>query len=85
MTGSQKYGKLLINNCSRSKQWDNIHVNLIGPWNVEILMDNRIKKLHIITALTYIKSTTQCPEFTPTRHNTSFHAAKLFDTSLLCY
>jgi len=38
----------------------------------------------MINALTCINSTTQWLEFNPTRNKTSFHVAKLFDTSWLC-
>ena len=83
LTAGKRYGKLPRDNRTRSIPWNNVHVGLIGPWAVDVQLEDGTIKPFNINALTCIDSATQWPECFATRHKTSFHIAKLFDTHWL--
>ena len=84
ITAGKRYGKLPRDNRTRSIPWNDVHVDLIGPWTVDVEVEDGSIKPFPINALTCIDSATQWPEFCATRHKTSFHITKLFDTHWLC-
>jgi hypothetical protein len=70
---------------SKAAPWEEVHVNLIGPWDVRYNISSipgrsTIEKIH---ALTIIDKTTGWPEFTAIRNKSSYHIALLFDSEWL--
>jgi hypothetical protein len=86
ITAVKKYGKLPLPANTYLLPWEEVHVDLIGPWDVQynsttIPGKGTIKK---IQALTIIDKATGWPEFVATRNKTSYHILLLFDSEWLC-
>ena len=84
ITAGRRYGKLPRDNRTRDIPWNDVHVDLIGPWSVDVTLPDGSTQPHSISALTCIDSATQWPEFVATAHKTSFHISKLFDSHWIC-
>jgi hypothetical protein len=87
ITAVKKYGKLPLPANTNLVPWEEVHVDLIGPWGVQynstsILGKGTIEK---ILALTVIDKATGWPEFVATRNKTSYHISLLFDSGWLCH
>jgi len=86
LTAVRKYGKLPLPANTAIKPWEEVHVDLIGPWDVKynssaIPGKGTVEK---IRALTVIDKATGWPEFIAIQNKTSYHIAILFDSEWLC-
>jgi hypothetical protein len=83
---SKKYGKIPLPINKTIAPWEEVPVNLIGPWDVQY---NSIKipgkaTIEKIQGLTIIDKATGWPEFIAIRNKTIYHIAILFDSEWLC-
>jgi len=86
LTAVKKYGKIPLPTHQNVAAWEEVHVDLIGPWDVRYnssSMPGRstIEKIH---ALTSIDKATGWPEFIAIQNKTSHHIALLFNSEWLC-
>jgi hypothetical protein len=86
ITAVKKYGKIPLPVSNTISPWEEVHVDLIGPWDVHynsisIPGKGTIQK---IQALTVIDKATGWPEFIAIQNKTSYHIAILFDSEWLC-
>jgi hypothetical protein len=86
ITAVKKYGKIPLPANNKLTPWEEVHVDLIGPWDVQYNSTSVPGKgtTEKIQALTIIDKATGWPEFVATRNKTSFHIALLFDSEWLC-
>ena len=82
----KKYGKIPLPANNKLTPWEEIHVDLIGPWDVrynskDVPGKSTIEKIH---ALTIIDKATGWPEFIAICNKSSNHIALLFDSNWLC-
>ncbi len=82
----KKYGKIPLPTHRNLAPWEEIHVDLIGPWDVRynstlIPGKTTVEK---IQALTIIDKATGWPEFVAIKNKTSQHITLLFDSEWLC-
>jgi hypothetical protein len=87
LTAVKKYGKIPLPTNCKLNAWEQVHVDLIGPWAVRY---NSTKvpgtsKIEKIQALTIINKATGWPEFIATKNITSHHIPLLFDSEWLCH
>jgi len=84
---SKKYGKIPLPSISDLKPWEEIHVDLIGPWDVHYNSTSIPGKgtVEKIRALTMIDKATGWREFAAIIHKTSYHIAILFCSIWLCW
>jgi hypothetical protein len=87
LTAVKKYGKIPLPTHQNVAAWEEVRVNLIGPWDIRYnssSMPGRstIEKIH---ALTSIDNATGWPEFIAIQNKTSHHIALLFDSEWLCH
>lgn len=85
ITAVKKYGKIPLPTHRNYAPWEEIHVDLIGPWDVRYYSTSVPGKTTIekIQALTIIDKATGWPEFVVIRNKTSYHIAILFDSTWL--
>jgi hypothetical protein len=86
ITAMKKYGKIPLPVSATISPWEEVHVDLIGPWDVHYNSSSIPGKgtIQKIQALTIIDKTTGWPEFIATQNKTSYHIAILFDSKWLC-
>ncbi len=86
LTAVKKYGKIPLPSISDLKPWEEIHVDLIGPWDVHYNSTSIPGKgtVEKIRALTMIDKATGWREFAAIIHKTSYHIAILFGSVWLC-
>jgi hypothetical protein len=86
LTAVRKYGKIPLPANTKIASWEEVHVDLIGPWDVHYNSQSVPGKGSIqkIQALTIIDKATGWPEFAAIRNKTSYHIALLFDSTWLC-
>jgi hypothetical protein len=86
ITAVKKYGKIPLPTHRNYAPWEEVHVDLIGPWDVRYNSTSVPGKTTIekIQALTIIDKATGWPEFVAIRNKTSYHIAILFDSEWLC-
>jgi hypothetical protein len=82
----KKYGKIPLPANNKLTPWEEIHVDLIGPWDVhynskDVPGKSTIEKIH---ALTIIDKATGWLEFIAIRNKSSYHITLLFDSNWLC-
>jgi len=85
LTAVKKYGKIPLPADSKLTPWEEVHVDLIGPWDVRYNSSDApgkstIEKIH---ALTIIDKATGWPEFSAIRNKSSLHIALMFDSCWL--
>jgi hypothetical protein len=86
ITAVKKYGKIFLPPHSKLAPWEEIHVDLIGPWDVHYNLTNApgktiVEKIH---ALTIIDKATGWLEFITIQNKTSQHIVLLFGSEWLC-
>jgi hypothetical protein len=86
LTAVKKYGKIPLPMTSKLAPWEEVHIDLIGPWDVCYNLTaapgkSTIEKIH---ALTTIEKATGWLEFTAILNKTSYHVSILFDSTWLC-
>ncbi len=86
ITATKKYGKIPLPRSITIKPWEEVHVDMIGPWTVQFTLTNQpgTTKLEQLLALTIIDKGTGWPEFVATQSKTSQQIAILFDGAWLC-
>jgi hypothetical protein len=87
LTAVKKYGKIPLPTNIKLAAWEEVHVDLIGPWDVcynssTVTGRSTIEK---IQALTIINKATGWPEFVTIRNKSSYRIALLFDSTWLCH
>lgn len=87
LTAVKKYGKIPLPTNNKLTPWEEVHVDLVGPWDVwynstSIPGKGSIEK---IQALTIIDKVTGWPEFIAIQKKSSYHIALLFDSEWLCH
>ena len=87
ITDKKNYGKLPLITFDRSKPWDVVHIDMIGPWTVTFIQvkDNVTTEMkkefkYLIT----VERTTSWLEFSVAKIFTAEHVALLLDKSWLC-
>ena len=87
ITAVKKYGKIPLPTHRNYAPWEEIHVDLIGPWDVRYNSTSVPGKTTIekIQALTIIDKATGWPEFVAICNKTSYHIAILFNSTWLCH
>jgi hypothetical protein len=86
ITAVKKYGKTPLPTNTKIATWEQVHVDLIGPWDIRYNSTktpgrSTVEKIH---ALTIIYKTTGWPEFVAIQNKTSCHIALLFNSEWLC-
>jgi hypothetical protein len=86
LTPFKKYGKIPPPTNVKLATWEEVHVDLIGPWDIHcsstsVPCRSTIEK---VQALTIIDKATGWPEFAMIRNKSSYHIALLFDSTWLC-
>jgi hypothetical protein len=86
ITAVKKYGKIPLPTHRDYAPWEEIHVDLIGPWDVRYNSSSVPGKTAIekIQALTIIDKGTGWPELIAIHNKTSYHVAISFDSEWLC-
>jgi hypothetical protein len=86
ITAFKKYGKIPLPTYRNYTPWEEVHVDLIGPWDVRYNSTSVPGKTTIekIQALTIIDKATGWPEFVAICNKTSYHIAISFDSEWLC-
>jgi transposase InsO family protein len=86
ITATKKYGKIPLPKSPTVKPWEEVHVDMIGPWTVQFTLTNQpgTTRVEHLQALTIIDKGTGWPEFVATRSKASQHIALLFDGVWLC-
>jgi hypothetical protein len=86
ITAVKKYGKIPLPTHRKLTPWEQVHVDLIGPWDVRYNSTSVPGKSTIekIQALTIMDKATGWPEFVAIRNKTSQHIALSFDSEWLC-
>ncbi len=81
ITAVKKYGKIPLPTHRNYAPWKEVHVDLIGPWDVRYNSTSIPGKTTVekIQALTIITKATGWPEFVAIRNKTSYHIAILFE------
>jgi len=78
LTVVKKYGKIPLPRTSKLAPWKEVHVDLIGPWDVRynattVPGKSTIEKIHALTA---INKALGWPEFTAILNKTSYHVTE---------
>jgi transposase InsO family protein len=83
---SQKYGNIPLPTHHKLAPWEQVHVDLIGPWDVRYNSTSVPGKSTIekIQALTIMDKATGWPEFIAIQNKTSQTIALSFDSEWLC-
>jgi len=86
LTAVKKYGKIPLPVNNKLTPWEEVHVDLIGPWDVRYNSTTVPGKgtIEKIQALTIIDKATGWPEFIAIRNKSSYHISILFDSEWLC-
>jgi transposase InsO family protein len=86
ITATKKYGKIPLPRSPDTKPWEEVHVDMIGPWTVQFTLVNQpgTTKVEQLLALTIVDKGTGWPEFVATQSKTSQKIAILFDGAWLC-
>jgi hypothetical protein len=86
ITATKKYGEIPLPKSPDTKPWEEVHVDMIGPWTVQFTLANQpgTTKVEQLLALTIIDKGTGWPEFVATQSKTSQQVAILFDGAWLC-
>jgi hypothetical protein len=86
ITAVKRYGKIPLPTTEPILPWEEVHVDLIGPWPVQYDSSTTPGKTSIekIQALTIIDKATGWPEFIATQNKSSYHISILFDSNWLC-
>jgi transposase InsO family protein len=86
ITATKKDGKIPLPRSTTVKPWEEVHVDMIGPWTVQFTLTNQpgTTKLEQLLTLTIIDKGTGWPEFVATQSKTSQQIAILFDGAWLC-
>jgi hypothetical protein len=86
ITAVKKYGKIPLPLHNKLLPWEEVHVDLIGPWDVRYNSTAIPGKTTVekIQALTIMDKATGWPEFVAIKNKTSYHIALLFDSEWLC-
>ncbi len=86
ITATKKYGKIPLPKSPAVKPWEEVHVDMIGPWTVQFTLTNQLGTTRVeqLQALTIIDKGTGWPEFVATQSKASQHIAILFDGVWLC-
>jgi hypothetical protein len=82
----KKYGKIPLPINHKLAPWEEVHIDLIGPWDVHYNSTSTLGRATIqkIQALTIIDKATGWPEFVTIQNKTSYHITLLFDSAWLC-
>jgi hypothetical protein len=86
ITTIKKYDKIPLPAYHKLSPWEEVHVDLIGPWDVRYNSATTPGKSTVekIQALTIMDKATSWPEFVAIKNNTSYHISILFDSEWLC-
>jgi transposase InsO family protein len=86
ITAVKKYGKIPLPRSPTIKPWEEVHVDMIGPWTVHFELSNQPGTTIVqhLQALTIIDKGTGWPEFIATQSKSSQQIAILFDGAWLC-
>jgi hypothetical protein len=86
ITAVKKYGKIPLPTQKSLAPWEEVHVDLIGPWDVRYNSTSAPGKSTIekIQALTIMDKATGWPEFVAIHNKTSQTIALSFDSEWLC-
>jgi hypothetical protein len=86
ITAVKKYGKIPLPRSTTIKPWEEVHVDMIGPWTVHFELTDQPGKMVVqqLQALTIIDKGTGWPEFVATQSKSSQQVAILFDGTWLC-
>jgi hypothetical protein len=86
ITAVKRYGKIPLPTSDTLLPWEEVHVDMIGPWPVTYESHTNPGKTSIekIQALTIIDKATGWPEFAATKNKSSYHISILFDGEWLC-
>jgi hypothetical protein len=87
LTTVKKYGKIPLPVNTKVAPWEEVHVNLVGPWVVcfnstSVPGKATIEKIH---ALTVIDKATEWPEFLAIHNKSGYHVSVIFDSQWLCH
>jgi hypothetical protein len=82
LTAVRKNGKLLLPVSASTKPWEEVHIDLISPWDIKYNSSEVPGKASVekIQALTVMDKATGWPEFIAIRNKTSYHITILFDS-----
>jgi ribosomal protein L21E len=86
ITALKRYGKIPLPTHHKFHPWEEVYVDLIGPWDARFNSTNIPGKSTIehIHALTIIDKASGWPEFVAINNETSLNIALLFDSEWLC-
>jgi len=87
ITAVKKYGKIPLPAHHKLSPWEEVHVDLIGPWDVRYNSSATPGKSTIekIQALTITDKATGWPEFVAIKNKSSYHISIVFDSEWLCH
>ena len=78
-TASKEYGHLPTPNNITPEPWEQVNIDMIGPWSVEFTdPTNGIKTKRSLSALTMVDAETNFPEIVPTEVKTAESISTLF-------
>jgi hypothetical protein len=82
----KKYGKIPLPRSLTIKPWEEVHVDMIGPWTVHFELQDRPGTTIVqqLQALTILDKGMGWPEFIATQSKSSQEIAILFDGAWLC-
>jgi len=87
ITAVKRYGKIPLPTHHKLSPWEEVHVDLIGPWDVRYNSSATPGKSTIekIQALTITDKATGWPEFVAIKNKSSYHISIVFDSEWLCH
>jgi hypothetical protein len=87
LTAVKKYGKIPLPANNKLHPWEEVHIDLVSPWDVRYNSTSVPGKgtIEKIQALTIIDKATGWPEFITIRNKSSYHITLLFDSEWLCH
>jgi hypothetical protein len=87
LTTVKKYGKIPLPTNTKIAMWEEVHVDLIGPWDTRYNSTSIPEKStnEKIQALTVIDKATGWPELIAICNKSSYHITLLFNSTWLCH
>ena len=83
-TGINKYGKIPLKDNVSPELFDKVHVDLIGPWTIDIKQQAARTMTVNVWVLTVLDEETSLVEVIPYTTKKSEHVVNLFDNEWLC-
>ena len=83
-TGIKKYGKLPLKDNVSQESLDEVHMDLVGPWAIDIEQQAKRTMTVNVSELTILDVGASLVEIILCRTKKSEHVANLFDNEWLC-